>query len=865
MMNKGKPGFTKGFMLLLFTAAFLFTLQAPACAFDSFTYYPQTWTASDTVEMEIFFPDGKIERVKAKKDEVFPQLKKKTGIGSHAAPAPQPPPSAIIKQVDNGPDSNRICIVLEGDGYTNTEMARFESHAMLQMNGFFAITPFSVYRNYFNVYRLETPSVDSGVDNDPTNGIARNTALGLYYWCSGIERLLCADTGTCWTMAGFAPKADTVMVLANSTMYGGAGYTNLATAAGNRTDSDELVLHEAGHSFGLLTDEYWGTTTYSGGEWSPSPSLDDRNISIYQQAAQVTNKTKWWQWMGQSDPTGGTIGTYEGGGTNYQYGVWRPTNRSAMRYLGDPFNNISTEAIILNIYNRVKPVDSYTTTVGAKNCGDTLTVVTQQPVGFDLDVYWLVDGVTQTAQNGVRSLLISDLGFSGSHTLICRVIDNNPAIIDQYYKDRLCTQNITWTFNCSGTPVPTGTPTNTGTPTQTFTITFTRTHTPTNTVTNTPTITFTATQTATPQPTCPGQANFGKTAPGGSNYDLTGTYLEASKYTLPIDATVREIYLRVVSATGGNIRAAVYTDAAGAPGTLIAQSAEVAAQNGWNRLDITDTPLNAGTYWLALQNSTGATIGYAAGTAGDEYYRNFSYAAFPASFGAGTSSNWQWDIYVVYCPDVPTPTFTTTDTRTVTPTFTATATRTSTQTSTNTYTPTNTVSSTTTDSPTITFTATDTPTVTATNIYSDTPTETPSESYTPTASATSSPTVPVSQSATPTPTPTATQAEADKLWFQDDGKVRFYPNPVNGKADVKIGFSLSKSAKELSVKIYTSGFRRVKNLDFKGSYTAGPNLQVCPKTNTADFSPGTYYYVATAKDAAGNEAKSKIGILLIIK
>jgi hypothetical protein len=647
----------------LFTAIFMAAICLRADGPDEFMALPLSYTSSDTVTMEVFFPDGRIERVTVKKEDAFPELKKRMTPAASASAAPLPPPN-IIKQMDNGPDSNRICMIMEGDGFQAAEMPDFAAQAQARLDGYFAENPFSVYKNYFNCYRIETPSVDSGVSNDPTNGVTRNTALGMYYWCSGIARLICADTTTCWNYALMAPKADTVIVLANSNTYGGAGYPNLATAAANRVDSDELVLHESGHSFGLLTDEYWDTFTYSGFEFYPSPSLMNRNMSIYQQAAQVANKTKWYLWMGVLDPTGSNIDTYEGGATNYEYGVWRPTITSKMRALGNPYNNIGREAIIINIYNRIKPVDSYTDTSNTLTCGDSVAITTQQPVGFNLDSYWLVDGVTQTAQNGARNVLISDLAAGGSHQLVVRVVDNNPAVKDEYYRSLLMTQSITWNIKCeSPTSTPSGTPTVTVTPTWTFTATITMTSTMTVTETITPTPTLTATLSETPEPT-----------------------------------------------------------------------------------------LTCSASWTFTQ--------------------------------------------------------------------------------------------------TVTLTATPTPTGTntATMIYSST--------FTPTYSMTVSP--------TPEATPTAVSGP-EKLEFGDGGKILLFPDPYGGNGILKAGFSLTKNASKFSMKLYTSGFRRVRDFNFTGAYFAGENVSVFPGQNLSGLASGTYYFIAEAEDDTGNRAKSKIGILILIK
>ena len=80
-------------------------------------------------------------------------------------------------------------------------------------------------------------SSESGVDHDPVFGIYRNTALDMGFWCSDIERLLCVNVGDAYAYANQAPDADQVFAVANSTKYGGAGYSSsdLATFAGGNS------------------------------------------------------------------------------------------------------------------------------------------------------------------------------------------------------------------------------------------------------------------------------------------------------------------------------------------------------------------------------------------------------------------------------------------------------------------------------------------------------------------------------------------------------------------------------------------------------------------------------------------------------
>ena len=99
---------------------------------------------------------------------------------------------------------------------------------------YFAEVPYDTYADYFNIHVVDVVSPESGVDHDPTHPIWRTTAMDMGFWCAGIDRLLCINVTKAYSFANNAPDVDLVLALANSTKYGGAGYSSsdLATASG---------------------------------------------------------------------------------------------------------------------------------------------------------------------------------------------------------------------------------------------------------------------------------------------------------------------------------------------------------------------------------------------------------------------------------------------------------------------------------------------------------------------------------------------------------------------------------------------------------------------------------------------------------
>ncbi|MEV4746392.1 M64 family metallopeptidase [Streptosporangium sp. NPDC049248] len=279
--------------------------------------------------VEVFSPDGTIRQVEIPKREA--------PATARAAVA-----ATVTALQQTGASSQRFDLVFVGDGYTSSEISTFQSHAASKWAEMTTVEPFKTYKNSFNVWMVNVVSTQSGVDNDPTQGISRNTTLGMGFWCSGIERLLCVNTTTAKSYAALAPGSDQVVALANSTKYGGAGYGaggGVATASGGNASSGQVAIHELGHSMGNLADEYSTVnSTYTGGE--PSAA----NASKYTAAQLTSGRRKWYRYLGQATPDGGVIGAYQGA-ADYAYGIYRPSENSIMRTLGRQFNLVGLDAM----------------------------------------------------------------------------------------------------------------------------------------------------------------------------------------------------------------------------------------------------------------------------------------------------------------------------------------------------------------------------------------------------------------------------------------------------------------------------------------------------------------------------------------
>lgn len=275
----------------------------------------------------------------------------------------------VTKMIDNGSTADRLDVVVIGDGYTAAELERFHADARQKWDEVTAVEPYTTYRNLFNVWTVDAVSRESGVSGDPDAATVRDTALGSYFWCEEIERLLCIDQPKVDAYVAKAPAADLVIVLANSAKYGGAGYNErsatlgyegISTASAYHAKSGQVAIHETGHSLGKLADEYFyvgvpGYEKYTG------PEPGESNSSTLAADPMAGQRAKWYRWLGEPSPDGGTVGAYEGGGY-YVSGLYRPTDNSIMRVLGKPFNLPGVEAMIGGFYQHARTVAPITPT-----------------------------------------------------------------------------------------------------------------------------------------------------------------------------------------------------------------------------------------------------------------------------------------------------------------------------------------------------------------------------------------------------------------------------------------------------------------------------------------------------------------------
>jgi len=245
-------------------------------------------------------------------------------------------PSGSALLWNSGASGQRMDIVLIGDGYTSAELGKWQTDAQKISSGILADPLFAAYKNSFNVRRVDIASPQSGVSE---GGVTRQPALGTVIGCYGLARLVCADEAKVLAAVGSVTAADArdvIIVVANSTTYGGAG-GNIGTMT-MHPSSIEIALHEIGHTAFKLADEYdYGTC---------ATSSEPSEVNVTRGSSRST--AKWGSLIasGTAVPTqpgsyaNGTLGLFVG--AKYcTSGVYRPTENSRMRTLGQPWHKVN--------------------------------------------------------------------------------------------------------------------------------------------------------------------------------------------------------------------------------------------------------------------------------------------------------------------------------------------------------------------------------------------------------------------------------------------------------------------------------------------------------------------------------------------
>jgi len=207
------------------------------------------------------YPGGPVQVVVKKRDaqngfrEVWSTIVDPAGVFvDRSAPAPAGP---VVELLRNGDPSHKVDVLILGDGYTAAERPKFERDARRLVDILFATSPFKERRSDFNVWGLCPPSAESGISR-PSTGTWRRSAVGTTYDAFGSERYVLTFDNRAFRDAASQAPYEFVEILVNGQTYGGGGIHNLyATVAADSAWAPYIFVHEFGHHFAGLADEYY--------------------------------------------------------------------------------------------------------------------------------------------------------------------------------------------------------------------------------------------------------------------------------------------------------------------------------------------------------------------------------------------------------------------------------------------------------------------------------------------------------------------------------------------------------------------------------------------------------------------------------
>jgi hypothetical protein len=330
--------------------------------------------------------------------------------------------------VSSGDPARRINIAVVGDGYTAGELSTYQALVNTLMSvsdpnaGFFSQQPFKEYKRYFNVYRIDAASLQSGADI-PTHtdcfgtawpGKSVDTAFSCHYnfviACPtpgrNDYRGLTGNSAVVNSVVAAAlpgVSIDFTICLVNETYYGGTGGGVMFMNAKGRSAADitNTMLHEAGHTIASLADEYYQGVPCN----VPTVEPAQQNITIQTNRSAI----KWNYWIASTtacpilllDQASYTdtpqIPSAWEGARGCLHGIYRPTKRSKMFDSNAQFGQIDTEQLVLNYYERVSPIDTSTpaSSTFSMSAGVTqaFNVTPLLPLTHSLNATWYVNGV----------------------------------------------------------------------------------------------------------------------------------------------------------------------------------------------------------------------------------------------------------------------------------------------------------------------------------------------------------------------------------------------------------------------------------------------------------------------------------------
>lgn len=232
-----------------------------------------------------------------------------------------------------GDSSDAIDVVILAEGYTPEQMDSFYVHAQIAADEILSYAPFRDHRDKFNFIAVASPSADTGVSVPRLNDW-KNTAFSSHFSTFYSDRYLTTDKVFSINDALAGIPYEHIIILANTNEYGGGGiYNSYTLTAARHSMFRPVVVHEFGHSFGGLADEYFYTGDVMEDTYPQDVEPWEPNITTLRDF-----DGKWKHLLKTNTPIPTPVdkadkypvGVYEGGGYSFK-GVYRPADECRMR------------------------------------------------------------------------------------------------------------------------------------------------------------------------------------------------------------------------------------------------------------------------------------------------------------------------------------------------------------------------------------------------------------------------------------------------------------------------------------------------------------------------------------------------------
>jgi hypothetical protein len=271
---------------------------------------------------------------------------------------------------NSGPRATHWNLAITGDGYRAVDLVQFATDANNLLAALLATPPFNTLGHRINAFRIDVRSTDAGADDSTACGGLGTTAATYFdaRFCGDgtIRRLLVVDSNLVLDVVDdFVPESNAVLVLVNSTIYGGSGdgvgTMSLAPSA------NLIGIHELGHTAFGLADEYEYRQGCRSGELRnrhPGPEPVEPNVTtralnlgqlkwrdLVTPATTIPTTTNGNCAVCDPQPNPGpaaTVGAFEGADT-WHCGAFRPQFNCMMRTLGSPFCAVCSQQISMTL------------------------------------------------------------------------------------------------------------------------------------------------------------------------------------------------------------------------------------------------------------------------------------------------------------------------------------------------------------------------------------------------------------------------------------------------------------------------------------------------------------------------------------